>query len=580
MIKKSICLFLSCILSISLVGCGLLPIYEDTNLEERPTLADISESGDYVLADKTGKIILCDKNGKVLDTFKIDSNKKSDFMFCVDNGTVYAAEVVGDAAEAQIIYALDKGNNRIYMLSIKSDKIKEIETKSVKDTNIDRIYAYNGTLFYSVISEKRSSNSYTYKKVASEEYNGVINYNASLPEPLPSKNKTYIITINFINEYLKEMGYNLFSSYSRDNMSLGPDSKSETYQIPCEVNYWIADGDNIYFFYDERMGQYNMKNNQIGLYYGPHMTFESDLQDGLNGSVYALSNFGDNSHKGLLYDLNLGDMTVKNIIEIDNPAGLELSVDRTGYICVAVKNNGDKYFSTLKIFNHDTLKEEHAVPFSYVPTDMFAHNGRAYMINDNEKYFIIVDLASGNYGEYEKVIDGINYDYILPVNSLKVDKYLYNANGHYQNEQGIEMLKDGTLVNDKGVKINRYFQTIDENGKAINSSGEFIDRYNNVIDENGNIIRYVPDADGYYRNSKGYYVNANGTLLKQDEEGNWIDPDIEIDEPITGHYDENGEFIIDADYLKRHPDAYDKLEKELEKGNVKSSNEKDSLFWN
>ena len=133
------------------------------------------------------------------------------------------------------------------------------------------------------------------------------------------------------------------------------------------------------------------------------------------------------------------------------------------------------------------------------------------------------------------------------------------------NADGIEMLRDGTLVNKDGERVNRYMQQVNIHGHAINDKGELIDRYNNVIDENGNIIKYVLGKDGFYRNSNGVYVNAVGTPLVQNEEGEWIDPDIEIDEPITGHYDENGNFIIDADYLERHPNAYEKLEQSQQK---------------
>lgn len=563
--KRIISILLVSIMALSLTGCSLFQKEEKTNLDVRPTIEDIRESGDYVLTSNTGEIKLFNKSNEEIDSLKLKNNKKSDFIYTVDNGTVYASEVINTAAEGQIIYALDRGNNRVYMISVKKDNLKEIDSKTVKDSNIDSIYAYNGTFFYSVISERRSANKFTYKKIKSEEYNGVINYNATLPEPLPSKNKTYIVTINFIDEYLKEMNYNRLSSYSRSNMSIGPDSKTETYQIPCEVNSWTADGENIYFFYNERMGQYNMENNQIGLYYGPQYTFDAGVQDGLDGSIYTISNFGDSSRKGLMFELNQGNMDVKNIIEIENPNGMKIAVDRTGYICLLVKNNGDKYFTTLKIHKQDTLKEVASIPLSYVPTQLEAHNGRAYLLNEKENYFIIVDLQTGYILEQEKIIGKTNFNGVIPVNSLKIDRYLYSANGHYMNADGIEMLRDGTLVNKNGERVNRYMQQVNIHGHAINEKGELIDRYNNVIDENGNIIRYVLGKDGFYRNSKGVYVNAVGTPLVQNEEGEWIDPDIEIDEPITGHYDENGNFIIDADYLERHPNAYEKLEQSQQK---------------
>lgn len=558
--RRVVSLAISIILVMGLLsGCSLFNKDIPEDLSHRPTVDDISESGAYVLTSTSGSIILFNENNEPISSFNLDSNKKSDYIYTVDNGSVYAAELINDPVQNQIIYAIDKGNNKAYMLSVKNDEIKEIASKSVKDSEIDEIHAYNGTLYYSVYAERRAANKFTYAKPESVKNNGVVEYNAKLPEPLPSKTYTYIVSINFIDEFLKEMDYTGLSAYSKSNIKLGIDKGSNTFQIPCEVNTWNVDDNYIYFSYESRIGAYNMEKDQIGLYYGPVETMDSGIQDGLNGSVYMLSGFGKDATKSVILDLNQGDMNVKNIIEIeDEPEPMLISVDKSGVIFVVTKKNDPTVFAKLKVYNANTMQLTASVPLSYVPTQLVSHNGIAYMLNENEDYFLSYD---GKIYEHNKVNNEINYSGILSVNNFRLDKYEYNEDGHYVNSDGIEMLADGTLINNKNERINRYFQKIDEYGRAINEDGQLIDRYNNIIDENGNIIEYTIGSDGFYKDSKGNYVNEDGVKLVQDEDGNWIDPTIiEDEDPIPGHYDENGEFIVDAEYLETHPDAYEKLD--------------------
>ena len=144
---------------------------------------------------------------------------------------------------------------------------------------------------------------------------------------------------------------------------------------------------------------------------------------------------------------------------------------------------------------------------------------------------------------------------------------MYDDNGRLVNEEGRLINRDNELIDEGLNRVNRYGQKINEYGKAINEDGELIDRYNNVINEKGNIIRYVMGSDGLYRNSFGRVVNEHGQELVQDEEGNWVLPKEPEREPIRGYYDENGEFIIDPEYLEKYPDAYDYLDEYLNQNN-------------
>ena len=92
------------------------------------------------------------------------------------------------------------------------------------------------------------------------------------------------------------------------------------------------------------------------------------------------------------------------------------------------------------------------------------------------------------------------------------------------------------------------------------SQATFIDKYNNIIDEKGNVIKYIQNKDGNYYNSKGQLVDSDGTVLVRNEIGDYVRPEVLIEEQggiqITGHYDEYGNFIIDKDVLEKYPDAY------------------------
>lgn len=524
-------------------------------------MEDIKEKGDSVLASSSGKMVLLDSESNMLSSHQLKSNNKSNFIYTVDNGSVYASELTANPSDGQIIYALDSGNSVIYMLSVFGDKIEEITHSSIKDSNVDKMLAYNGTVYYSVYAEKRTANKFTYSKPESTKENGIIEYNAKIPEPMPSKLSTYITSVNFTKDYLKAMEYDKLSSYSKNNIKVGQDLKSGTYKIPCKVTDWTVDDNDIYFYYDGRMGHYDMSKNQIGLYYGPVKTFSSDVRDGLKGSVFSVGNFGEDSTKSILMEVSQGNMNVKNIIElVDNPDTLLMSVDKSGYVYVVTKVDGDKYYSKVHVFDITTLKEIAIVPLSYVPTKLVSHNGKYYISNDKEETYYVGSAHGGDPIQLKKVVDGVNYEYILPVNNLRIDKYLYNSDGKYVDENGIEMLADGTLVNAEKQRINKYMQKLDDYGRAVNDEGDLIDKYNNIIDENGQILKYVMAPDGFFYNSQGKYVNEKGTLLVLNEENVWIDPDAQPVEPIRGHYDEKGEFIIDKDYLDKYPDAYERWE--------------------
>ena len=185
-----------------------------------------------------------------------------------------------------------------------------------------------------------------------------------------------------------------------------------------------------------------------------------------------------------------------------------------------------------------------------------------YLFNPYEDYFLIGAIGSSDFSEVKKSATDENRKYtdIFLANRPYINDYYYDDDGRLVNRENFFINSDGELVDENNDRINKYGQRIDEKGRAINKAGEFIDKYNNIIDEKGNVIKYIQNKDGNYYNSKGQLVDSDGTVLVRNEIGDYVRPEVLIEEQggiqITGHYDEYGNFIIDKDVLEKYPDAY------------------------
>ena len=109
------------------------------------------------------------------------------------------------------------------------------------------------------------------------------------------------------------------------------------------------------------------------------------------------------------------------------------------------------------------------------------------------------------------------------------------------------MWKNGTRLNNKIIMKNIELT-------LMIWLGELVDKYNNIIDENGVIIKYTIQKDGYCRSATGKIVDETGKAMIQLEDGTYI-VDEEVIPELEWHYDENGEIVINADFLEKYPDA-------------------------
>jgi hypothetical protein len=317
------------------------------------------------------------------------------------------------------------------------------------------------------------------------------------------------------------------------------------------------------------MGSYDMKTNQITLRYGSIRPINSVYIDGINKDIYTISDFGDGSEKSLIMNLDYNGMYVNKTIEINYANPLNLYVDKNHNIYGIFKTTtSNKNFSQLRVFRYADAAELYTIGVPYLPTKMLSRDSTVYLFNPYEDYFLIGSLGSSEFSKIEKdpTDRDMQYTDIFIANREYINDYFYDENGRLRNRENYYINSDGELVNADNERINKYGQRIDEKGRAINKDGEYIDKYNNIIDIQGNILKYVPDSEGYYHNSNGQYVDSDGTLLVRNDIGDWVRPEVLIEEQggikITGHYDEFGNFIIDADILEKYPDAYDIWQKQ------------------
>lgn len=526
------------------------------------------KTADYILTSKQGSIVLCNLAGEIIDRLDLEGSKKSDFLYAIDQGQTFAKSLQ-NAYIPNILYAADKSNGRLYIIKVTDKKLEKIETKSLKEKGFTKIYGYNGILFYSVNEKgKLFAKKPTILKPEKEKNSGVADFYQTIVVNKDRPLTTYIYVENYSDIYFKETGINNMIESSEKSLLAKTKINKETFEIPCLADDWVANEKYVYFFYKGYMGQLYLEDNKVGLYYGGDTTKKSIYWGGRFKKVLSLNNFGgDNSEKSLLFELDYKNMKINRAIEIEGKSPIDMALDKGNYIAIAMKNDQESEgsYSKIKVLSYKDYSDVTTIPLKYMPSKILAHNGYVYAFNPYEEYFFIGQITSNNMSKYSKVIDNVNYSDILLVDFYKYDDYLYDGNGRYVNENGQLINADNELIDSNNNRINKYGQRLDEYGRAINDKGQLIDRFGNIIDENGKIIEYTKGEDGYYRNKYGQIVDEQGNVLVQNEEGEWVLPKKAEDDIIQGYYDENGRFIIDPSYLKKHPDAYEKLEQQQSK---------------
>lgn len=565
---KKIFLFLITIsLLLNIVGCS------KSAPENSNQIINVSEENvsDYILASDNGQLALFNIQGEELDSLSLSSGKKSNFIYTMDTGNTYAKSLQNMEYIPNILYAVDKSNGRLYILKVDKKEIKEIDKKSLREKNIDKIVAYNGLFFYSVKAKNMWSNKYSFIKNEREKMNGIIDYDASLPVERSRPLSTYILLENYSDLFLDATG--IKKNLKKEDFDKFQTTKlhRKTFELPCDADDWTANNKYIYFFYEDHMGEYILEKDQVGLYYGAKETVKSAYIDGRFKKVLTLNNFGGSfTQKSLLFELNYKNNRITRSIEIEEQNPLGLSVDKGQFIHMIFKSSesNEGSYAKLKTLKYKDYSDFANIPLKYMPTEVKSHNSFVYLFNPYEEHFLIGSAGSSSLSKYRKTYDNINYTNLLLVDFNNQDDYIYDSDGRYVNEENNLINADNELINSNRNKINKYGQLLDQYGRAVNSNGELIDKYNNVINESGNIVKHTKGEDGLFRDSLGRVVNEKGEYLIQNEEGDWILPIIE-DEPIKGYYDENGKFVIDAEYLKKYPDAYTKLQEQQGDSNKK-----------
>lgn len=545
-IKKTIIVFLSFALIFSaFFGCGS----KKDNQEVK--------NGTYVLTTKTGNITMCDESGKALSKIQLNNNQ-GDFIYTTDSGNIYSKVINNGETIPTVMYAVNKNNKKLTTVLIYKNKISKLKDYILREKDIKDIYAYNGIFYYSTNNPTSKANVFMYSKPQILSRDGKITYSHSIP--VNSSDKTiYVYMENYSNDYLNAIGIKNKLSKTDVDMLNFPDKAQDVFKIQGDIKTWTANNKYIYFFADKLMGQYDINKNEVTLHYGTISPKESQYIDGINKTIYLLSDFGSKSKKSVISSIDYDKMDVKKSIEIQYANPLCIYVEKPDYIYALYKTtNSEKNFSQLRVFKYSDYSEVYTISISYLPTKILANDDSVYLFNPYEDYFMIGAVGSNQFTKIKKVNKETD---IFLINKKYQNDYRYDKDGNLMNAENKLIDKDGNLINKTGDKINNYGQRINENKQAINKDGDLIDRYNNVIDKSGNILKYVKNSNGHYYNSKGQFVDSKGNLLVQDEKGNWVEPNKAGDIKITGHYDEKGNFIIDQSVLDKYPNAYDLLEK-------------------
>ncbi len=546
---------------LALTGCGKTkePIEADlskTYTDNRELKVEVNESG-FVLTNPTGYLALYSNAGEKLDELQLETSKKSDFIYCEDSGEIFSKNILNIDNFNCVFYAVDRGSGRVFLIKNENNKLKLIDDKSLKESkDIEEIKAYNGMFYYMVKgNSSKIANSYTVAKTDSSEFSGVINNKVDVPVMRRGKTYTYIYVENFSSYYLDAMKLsNKLDSADISNMNL-INAKKDTFKIPYDINDWTISNNEILFCAKNVFGKYDMLKNILEANYGPTTAKGMFYIPGRYTRLVSVNQLGENGRKTFLYINNVDTMENKNVVELFEDMPIASYMDNLNNVLYIVcKEDSLSTYGKLKIVNMDTFKEIQTVTFDFVPTAVAAQNGKWFVFNEYEDFYATGFIGDKDFSKVDKYINGSNVRQILICKTLRKDYFTYDANGRYIAEDGKLLDYRGNYINEYSQKINKYGQILDEYGRAINSNGELVDKYNNIIDENGVIIQYTMQKDGYYRSGNGKVVDETGKAMIPQEDGTYI-KDVEEIPPLEWHYDENGEKVVNADYLEKYPDA-------------------------
>jgi len=556
MIKKRVSLLLViCTIFSILTGCS-------STSQKQDVVTEVVRNGDYILTTENGIVTMFDDLSNVVSEIDLNGGEESEYIYAMDEGNLYSSQLEGVENVPRILYAVDKTSRKMTMILVYKNELKTMKDYILKESNIEDIYGYNGLFYYSTDNPETKANIYSYVRPQILSDDGKLSYATNVPVNT-SKEATYVYMENYSKEFLGYTGLDKYMTTIDIELTNFPKISKATYELPGNVNTWVANTQYIYFFNETQMGQYDIENDQITLHYGSIRPVTSTYMDGINKNIYTISDFGDGSEKSLILNVDYKDMNINKAIEIQYANPLHMYVDKNNNIYALFKTTiSNKNFSQLRVFRYDDYAELYTIGIPYLPTKVLSKNLDVYLFNPYEDYFLIGSIGSSDFAEIKKDPTGQERKYsdIFIANKPYINDYYYDSDGRLVNRENYFINSDGELVDENNDRINKYGQRVDEKGRAINKNGEFIDRYNNIIDSNGKVVKYVQNKDGNYYNSKGELVDSDGVLLVRNEIGDYVRPEVLIEEQggikITGHYDEYGNFIIDESVLEEYPDAY------------------------
>lgn len=558
--KKRVLIFSLCLICVlCLAACGKKESstgadLSQTYMDDRDLISEANES-DFILTTHSGIMELYDVTGKKLDTLKLDGTSKSNFIYCQDEGEIYGRNLLGHTNFTSIFYAVDKTDGKLYIVSNNKNKLKVEEKISLKvSNNIDEIKAYNGLFCYSEKGNGISAEKFEVAEVK-DKYSGVIDYMKEVGVERRGKTYTFIHFENLSDKYLKWT--NLDSKLSKEdvqNMNM-IDIKRKCIRIPFDTFSWVPTNNSIIYFAKDVYGSYDIKKNVITVCYGTDSSVGATYRSGRFASAFALNQMGEHSEKTILFQIDPDSLDVEKALEFTEYLPLDIFVDSSSNVLYMIyKLDNKSTYGKLKIYDLKEGKEINNITFDFVPTVVKGHNGYYYVMNEYESFAVVGNNNSKEFIKVNKTIKETNANDILLCNTVRKDYFLYDAQDRFINEEGYLLDYRGNLINGESQKINKYGQLLDSYGRAINANGELVDKYGNLIDENGVIIQYTQQPDGYYRSSKGIVVDATGKAMIKQEDGTYIIDEEKIPN-LEWHYDENGEVVINQDYLDKYPDA-------------------------
>lgn len=550
--KRVISIILTFSIMLGLSSCSLLET--EPQINEAPVIS----TGEYVLTGDNGQVSMFDSAGNVVSEVTLGGTSESEYIYTIDKGKIATASLYGVETAAMVMYAVDKSTRKLTILSVTDRSIDKKAEMILSDGNITGLYAYNGIFYYSTNSEDVKANAYSFERRQKLNEDGTLSYIQTVPMTNTQKS-TYVYMENYFEEFLQASYLSKSLDASEIPLINIPKVKHAVYEIPTEVETWVANTNTIYFFSETQMGTYNTINDKITVYYGAINPVSAQYMNGIDKQTYLLSDFGENSRKTMLLAIDYKDMKVNRAIQIDYNNPMAMNIEKNKYIMLSFKvTNSEKTFSQLRVFTYEDYNELYVIGVNYLPTKILADNDVVYLFNPYEDNFLAGSIQSGAFSPISKEMpDGNLYTDIFLLNFDYSSDYYYDEYGRYVNKNNHLINEDGELVDENNDRVNILGQRIDALGRAIDKDGNLIDRYNNRVDLDGNIISYTRNTDGYFYNSEGQKCDIDGTVLVRNDDGDWVRPEeIDTEIIITGHYDEYGNFIIDKDILEAYPDAY------------------------